>query len=62
MRLLADQAARLKVGVATFEDPTVADTWTVHVVPGRHAPEARLLNDFIENLPEAIRKEIEFSI
>lgn len=56
------EAARLKVGVATFEDPTVADTWTVHVVPGRHAPEARLLNDFIENLPEAIRKEIEFSI
>lgn len=56
------EAARLKVGVATFEDPTAADTWTVHVVPGRHAPEARLLNDFIETLPEAIRKEIEFSI
>jgi hypothetical protein len=56
------EAARLKVGFATFEDPTVADTWTVHVVPGRHSPEARLLNDFIENLPETIRKEIEFSI
>lgn len=56
------EAARLKVGVATFEDPTAADTWTVHVVPGRHAPEARLLNEFIETLPESIRREIEFHI
>ncbi len=56
------EASRLKVGVATFEDPTAADTWTVHVVPGRHAPEARLLNEFMETLPEPIRKEIEFSI
>ncbi len=56
------EAARLKVGVATFEDPTVADTWTVHVVPTRHEPEPRLLNDFIETLPDAIRRDIEFHI
>ncbi|MEZ4449992.1 MAG: hypothetical protein R3B09_10980 [Nannocystaceae bacterium] len=56
------EAARLRVGVATFEDPAVADTWTVHVLPGRHAPEARLLNEFIETLPEKIRKDMEFYI
>lgn len=56
------EATRLRVGFATFEDPAAADTWTVHVVPGRHAPEARLLNEFVETLPEVIRKEIEFSI
>ena len=56
------EAARLKVGVATFEDPSAADTWTVHVVPGRHSPEARLLNEFMETLPESIRKDVEFSI
>lgn len=56
------EATRLRVGFATFEDPGAADTWTVHVVPGRHAPEARLLNEFVETLPETIRREIEFSI
>lgn len=56
------EATRLKVGVATFEDPAEAETWTVHAVPGRHDPEARLLNDFIENLPETIRNEVEFAI
>lgn len=56
------EATRLRVGFATFEDPNAADTWTVHVVPGRHAPEARLLNEFVETLPETIRREIEFSI
>lgn len=56
------EATRLRVGFATFEDPSAADTWTVHVVPGRHSPEARLLNEFVETLPEVIRKEIEFSI
>lgn len=55
------EATRLKVGFATFEDPSAADTWTVHVVPGRHSPEARFLNEFIETLPEPIRREIEFS-
>jgi hypothetical protein len=65
LRLLEEilrEAARQRVGVATFEDPNAADTWTVHAVPGRHAPEPRLLNEFIETLPETIRKEIEFSI
>lgn len=56
------EAIRLKVGMATFEDPAEAETWTVHVAPGRHGPEARLLNEFIENLPDPIRQEIEFSI
>lgn len=56
------EATRLKVGVATFEDPAQAETWSVHVVPSRHDTEARLLDEFIENLPEPIRRDIEFSI
>jgi hypothetical protein len=56
------EAARLKIGVATFEDPAGADTWTVHQVPGRHDPEPRFLNDFIESMPELLRKDIEFNI
>lgn len=53
------EATRLKIGVATFEDPADADTYQVHVSPGRHEPEPRLLNEFIETLPEAIREAIE---
>ncbi len=56
------EAARLEVGVATFEDPRESDTWTVHVLPGRHRPEARLLNEFIETLPDSIKRNIEFAL
>ncbi len=56
------EATRIEVGVATFEDPVEAKTWTVDPVPGRHDPEARLLNDFIENLPDDIKAAIEFAI
>ncbi len=56
------EATRVRVGVATFEDPSNFDTWNVRCVPQRIETEARFLNEFIEMLPDRLRNAIALAI